>query len=67
MYSALRSEERIEVRGQGLLQTSIEPRFDLSSTQERPLTPTLSSLLKAEYIHVLSLRAPMGRGRKHHA
>jgi hypothetical protein len=32
--------------------------------QAQPLTPTLSSLLKAAHIHVLSPRAPEGRGGK---
>jgi hypothetical protein len=34
----------------------------LTFSQEQPLTPALSSLPKAEHIHVLSPRTPKGRG-----
>jgi hypothetical protein len=38
--------------------------FDADLSQKCPLTSILSSLLRTEYVHVLSPRAPEGRGGK---
>ncbi|EIL91901.1 hypothetical protein UU5_13938 [Rhodanobacter sp. 115] len=66
MASALRSEEGARRADEGwvLAEMMIEACFDHGHSQEWPLTPALSSLLKAGAIHGASPRTPKGRGIK---
>src|SRR5215469_4970842 len=61
-FLPLPAGERAGVRGQSCLRNKSKRRIIEVWGQPWPLTSILSSLLRAEHIHVLSPRAPKGRG-----